>query len=347
MLAVEHTLGVQQLAVESRKRQLRRQHRMLDIEQAIIARLQAALLGEPSLSPGIGRVDADVDDLRHVHAPLAHHAEAFLVPIRVGDDVDCHFDAERAGEFERFEIAPERNALAEFFQSILIERFDAEKDVGDAKLLPELKQLLVAQEDIAARFQIETFAQSLAGDRLPDCKAVALLDEGDIVDDENAGLPDGGEILDHPLGADRAIAASIESPGAAERAVPRASAREFDGSTGVKDADEIFAALAQKIARRPHVIEVPDEGRLGPLARSAQRAGYFAERAAVAFDRFEQADNARLTLALEHAIDRACAVLQDGGRGERSAVAADADEGARQNELRGLGQIDNLGTLAR
>ena len=193
------------------------------------SRLEAALLGEPGLGAGIRRVDADVHHFRYIHAPVAHDTdtEALLVPIRVGNDVDRHFDAERTGELQRLEIAPQRDALAELPQAVLVDRLDAEKDVGDAELLPELEHFLVAKQHVAARFQIEVLADALAGDRLADRKPVLLLDEGDIVDDEYAGLADGGEVLDYPFRADRPIAAAIERPGAAERAIPRASAREI------------------------------------------------------------------------------------------------------------------------
>jgi hypothetical protein len=41
---------------------------------------------------------------------------------------------------------------------------------------------------------------------------VALLDEGDIVDDEAAGFADRAEILDDPLGADEPVAAPVLKP---------------------------------------------------------------------------------------------------------------------------------------
>ena len=113
VLAVEHPLRRAPALVELGERQPRRQHRVLDVEQPIVARRQAARLGEPALGARIGRVDADVDDLGQLEAPFAHDAEALLVPVGVGDDVDRDVDAERAREFERLEVAAERNALAE------------------------------------------------------------------------------------------------------------------------------------------------------------------------------------------------------------------------------------------
>jgi len=139
-----------------------------------------------------------------------------------------------------------------------------EKDVGEADLLPELEHLLVSKQHVTARFQIEVLADPLASDRFPDCKAVPLLNERDIVNDESAPLPDRGEVLDHAFRAEQSIAAAVESPGAAERAVPRTPRENSIDSAGIEHADEIFAALAYKIARRPDVVEVLDEGRRGP-----------------------------------------------------------------------------------
>jgi hypothetical protein len=172
-----------------------------------------------------------------------------------------------------------------------------------------------------------------------------LLDEGDIIDDESARLADGGEILDHAFRADQPIAAAVESPGATERAVPWTPAREFNRGAGIEHADEIFAALAHEIARRPDLVEVLDEARPGALALGGDGAGHFGDCVTVARDGFKQPDDAGLALALEHAIDGAFAMFQNGLRGEGSAVAADADEGAWQSKLRSFRQIDDLGHI--
>src|ERR1700730_1611235 len=112
------------------------------------------LSAEPGLSARIGRVDADIHDLGHIHAPVAHDAEALLIPIRIGDDVDGDADAERTGELKRLEILAERNALAKFLQAVFVNGLDAEKELGEPELLPELKNFLVTNEHVAARFQI-------------------------------------------------------------------------------------------------------------------------------------------------------------------------------------------------
>ena len=59
--------------------------------------------------------------------------KALVVPIGIDDQIDRELDAERAGEFERLEIAPERHPLAVFEQALFVDRFEAEEHVGDAE----------------------------------------------------------------------------------------------------------------------------------------------------------------------------------------------------------------------
>src|SRR5262249_12805526 len=104
--------------------------------------------------------------------------------------------------------------------------------------------------------------------------AMLLADEGDIIDDEDAGLADGGEIGDDLLRAAQAIGAAIEGPGAAEGAVPGTAARELDRGTGIERAEEIFAAMAQQVACRAQRVETLDEGGRRALAREADGSGH-------------------------------------------------------------------------
>src|SRR5262249_1072363 len=128
---------------------------------------------------------------------------------------------------------------------------------------------------VTARFQVEFLADSLASDRFADGKAVPLLNERDIINDESAPLPEGGEVLDHAFRAEQSIAAAIESPGAAERAVPRTPARKFDRRAGIEHADEIFMALPHNIGRGLDVGELREEGGPGPLAVRGDGARHF------------------------------------------------------------------------
>src|SRR5260370_41640983 len=93
--------------------------------------------------------------------------------------------------------------------------------------------------------------------------------------------------------AERPVAAAIERPGAAERTVPWAPAREFDRGAGVEHADEIFAAVAHGIARGPDFVEVLDESRPRTLAVRGGGAGHFGERAAGAHGAFTELGHGR------------------------------------------------------
>ncbi len=174
-----------------------------------------------------------------------------------------------------------------------------------------------------------------------------VVNERDIVDDENARLADSGKILDHAFRVEQPIAAAVEGPGAAKRAVPRATPREFDRGARVEQANEIFAAVAHQIARGPDLFEALDKAGPRTLAIGGDGAGHLGDGAAIARDGFKQLDDGRLAFAFEHAIDGAFAVFHNGVRGEGGAVAADADESARQSELGGLCQVDDLGHIGK
>src|SRR5262249_45612933 len=162
--------------------------------------------------------------------------------------------------------AAQRDAFAIFLQTLLVDGLDAEEHVFDAELLPELEHVLVAQQNVAAGLQVVFLLDSLAGDRLADGETMAILDERHVVDDEDPRILDEPEVLDHMLGAHEAVAAAIEGPGAAERAIPRAATREFDRSSRIEHADEILAAVAQQVARRHQGVEAFDEMRCRAVA---------------------------------------------------------------------------------
>src|SRR5262249_16063666 len=235
-----------------------------------------------------------------------------LVPVRLCDNVDRHADLKRASELQRLEIASKRNAFAKLSQAFLVDCFDAEKNLSEAELLPEFKHLLVAEQDVAACFQIESLADSLSRDRLTDLKAMPFLNECDIINDENARLCDRSQVLDDAFRVEQPVAAAIEGPGAAERAVPRATARELDSRARVERADEIFAAVAQAVACRPDLFKMLDEARPRTLPVRSDGPRHFGDCATVAHDGFEQLDDARLALALEDTINRALAVFYNG-----------------------------------
>ena len=145
-------------------------------------------------------------------------------------------------------------------------------------------------------------------------------------------------------GLDQPVAAAVEGPGAAERAVPRAAARELDRGAGVEYADEILAAMAQEVARRPHARRGCARSRAaGPRRRRRRR------RARGRHRRGRRRDAPRSSpvmpaspspFSTQSIAPSPCS--QDRARDEGGAVAADADERARQLRLRRLGEVDDL-----
>src|SRR4030095_13882802 len=98
-------------------------------------------------------------------------------------------------------------------------------------------------------------------DGLSDLEAVLGLHEGHVVHDEDTGLPDRGEIFHGPLRADHPVASTVERPRAAERAVPRTSARELDRRARSERAEEVAAAVPQEISGRHERVETLDQAR--------------------------------------------------------------------------------------
>ena len=148
-------------------------------------------------------------------------------------------------------------------------------------------------------------------DRLADGHAVLGLDEGHVVDDEDAGLANLLQLVDGRFRAFDPIAASIECPGAAEGTIPGAAPAELDGGTRVEHADEVLAAMPQKIARGLQIVEALDESGGGPLPGRGHDAGDFEQGPRIALGgRFEQRSNRGLSFSLENAGDRTLAVFQ-------------------------------------
>ena len=210
--------------------------------------------------------------------------------------------------------------------------------------LPVTKCLLVAQQHVAAGFEIIALLDAGAGDRLAELHRVALVDKGHIVDDEDPGFADAAEVLDHPIRAQEPVAAAVKGPGAAKRAVPWAAARELDRSAGVENAQIIFAAMTHEVARRHHVVERMDKARRRPFAFRGDGAGD-RDRVMPGLDRGEQQRDRSFALALEHAVDGAFTVLDQRICGKRGAMPADADEHAGKARLGGLGEIDDFGNV--
>ena len=106
--------------------------------------------------------------------------------------------------------------------------------------------------------------------------------------------------------------------------------------------DEILAAMPQQIASRCQVVETVHEVRRRTFAVCGHRAGHGSDGIAIMLDRRQERDDTGFAFALEHAIDGAFAMIHNCLCGERSAVAADADETARQFAFGRLGKVDDL-----
>ena len=171
------------------------------------------------------------------------------------------------------------------------------------------------------------------------------LDEGDVVQDEQARLPDLLDLLHCPLGRLRAVAAPVEGPRAAEGAIPRAAAAELDRRARVELADIVLAPVAEQVARGQQIVEVLHEDGWRALPVERDRAGHLFERAPVVTRRLEQQDDRSLALPAQHAVERALAVAEELVRREGAAVAAGEDEAAGPALARRLGEVEDLGHI--
>ena len=148
-----------------------------------------------------------------------------------------------------------RGALAERRQALLIEGLQAEEHVVQAQPPPAAEHLLVAEQDVAAGLQVVLLADAAPLELPGDLVAVLGLDEGHVVDDEHAGLGDAGHVLDGGLRRQPPVAAAVEGPRGAERAVPRAAAGELDRGGRVHHPDEVLAPPPAQMPGRKMIVE--------------------------------------------------------------------------------------------
>ncbi len=162
---------------------------------------------------------------------------------------------------------------------------------------------------------------------------------------EDVGLGDARQVLGGALGRGLPVAAPVEGPGAAERAVPRTAARELGRGARVEHADEVAPPVARQVAggRKPVEVFQHRGGRAG--ARAGHHTRHRVE-ARVA-QRFEHARRGDLALAAHDAVERAGRVLEQLPGDERRAVAAGEDEGLRPPAARGHGQVEHLGDVGQ
>src|SRR5262249_20738068 len=117
----------------------------------------------------------------------------------------------------------------------------------------------IAQEHVAACFEVVLFANPLPGERLADFHPVLGLNEGHVVDDKYPRLANRSQLVDDGARTFDAIAAAIKRPGTTKGAVPGAAAAEFDRRTGIQHANKIFPPTWKQIASRTELVETAHE----------------------------------------------------------------------------------------
>src|SRR5882724_12701235 len=113
-------------------------------------------------------------------------------------------------------------------QSLLVDRLEPKEHILETQAGPQPEDVLVAQQHVASGLEIVLLANPAARDGVCDLEAVLGLHEGHVVHDEDAGLPDGREVLHRALRADHPIAPPVERPRAAEGTVPGAAPGKLD-----------------------------------------------------------------------------------------------------------------------
>ena len=205
---------------------------------------------------------------------------------------------EATGDLEGLPVLVGRRPLAQALEPFLVERLDPEEHVVQPQSLPVREHLLVLDQDVAAGLEVVLLLDSAALDLPADGEAVLGMDEGDIVDEEHVRLGDAREILGGRLRRGLAIAPAVERPRAAERAVPRAAARELGRGAGIEHADEILVPPPGEVARGLVAVQVFEKCR----ARSRPMTGHHARQGlelGVA-DCLEEPGRDHLALAAHH-----------------------------------------------
>ncbi|CAM3089590.1 hypothetical protein STAL104432_13155 [Streptomyces albus] len=345
VLAVDDGLGAHQLPVELLQRQAGGHHGVLDVEEAVVPGGELPALGVPHLRARVRRHHRQVHDLGHRHGELAHQTELLLVPARIDDQVDRHADAQPACRLQCLEVLVRADALAELVQPVGVERLHAEEHVAQPQPGPAFEDLLVAQQHVRAGLQVVLLADVAPLQFGGDAVAVVRFDEGDVVDDEDVGLPDGRHLLGCRLGRGPPVAASVERPGRAEGAVPRAAAGELDGGAGVQLADEIAVAAAHQITGGAGGVDALQHPRRGAPALSRHHPGDGVR--GVVRHRLQQGDDDRLALAAGDRVHRALGLFEHVIADEGDAVAPEEDEAAGGRGLGTVGDLDGLGDVGQ
>src|SRR5262249_52966257 len=197
--------------------------------------------------------------------------------------------------------------------------FQSQEHVFQSQFAPADEDVLILKKDIPAGFEVVLFADSPPLDFLGNRVPVLGMDERHVIDDEYTRLANAREGFGRALGADFAVVAPVKSPSAAERAVPRTAAREFDRGAWVERSDEVAFPPGYEISRGEHVVEAFDQEGRRPFALESDNAGKrFQGRAALGS--LQQFWSDLLPLSANDAIEVSFGMLENLARREARAV---------------------------
>src|SRR4029077_1048375 len=121
-------------------------------------------------------------------------------------------------------------------ESIFVDRFKTEEHGIQAEPLPQLENLFVTQQHVAACFEVISFSDPATGNGLAKLHAVLGLNESYVIHNKNSGLAYLRQFFNGALGCLYAVVASVERPRTTKDAIPRAAPAKFDGSGRVQRA---------------------------------------------------------------------------------------------------------------
>src|SRR4029077_6040254 len=105
-------------------------------------------------------------------------------------------------------------------ESIFVDRFKTEEHGIQAEPLPQLEDLFVTQQHVAACFEVISFSDPTTGNGLAELHAVLGLNERYVFQNKNSRLAQLRQFLNGALGCLCAVVASVERPSHCKRRNP-------------------------------------------------------------------------------------------------------------------------------
>ena len=152
------------------------------------------------------------------------------------------------------------------------------------------------------------------------------LDKGNVVQEKDARFFDPAQFFHRAFRGFGSITSPVESPGAAEDAVPRATPAELNGGTRIKHTDKVLSPVPEQVSGRQYGIETLHEGWPGSLSGDRLNPWYPVQIRPVLLGRLQDGNDHRFAFPFEYGVDAPLSMLQDLGPGKRGAVAPDHDE---------------------